>query len=129
MTDQEGLISLLQDCTPLEPIKEPPVAPVPRKGDLSVLVCDVDDWQNASVPEKYDKIQAVVMNSKSAEEVATEVRGMSVPVWLDLVIKMAPKNVKVSGAVSFKHMIDNLAPIDKDQYKFNAVEVEYSEIK
>lgn len=132
--DQEGLISLLRDCTPLPPIKQV-ASPTPRSvqprptAEMGLQTVGDDDWQEAPVGEKWDRIRAAWMNGKTAAEVISEAECMSVPAWLEICVKMAPKNVTVQGQVSFKHMIDNLAPIDKDEYKFNATQVEYEEVR
>jgi len=139
MTDQEGLIGLLRDCTPLQPIRLA-LPPTQRKqlpvttqvGDREVQGLDPElDWQDSPTGEKWDRIRSAFMNGKTAAEVVAEATNLSVPAWLDICVKMAPKNVTVQGEVNFKHMIDNLAPINKEEYKFkaNPIQVEYSEVE
>lgn len=130
MTDQEGLISLLEDCRPLTPVKQPASVPVKRTVGSQELQTVTDaDWQVLPTAEKWDKIRSAWMNGKTAEEIAVTAQEISVLAWLDVCVKMAPKDVKVQGTVSFKHMIDSLAPINKDDYRLGAVEVEFSEVK
>ena len=112
MTDQEGLIKLLNDpqLKPLLPS---------ATGSLSLSSCDAGDvdWQDDPVPIKLEKIRSVLLNSKTADEIATEASMMPVGMWLDLVVKLMPKNIQVSGDINFQHMLADLGPIDKDQYR------------
>lgn len=78
-----------------------------------------DDWQDDPVSTKLEKIRAAFLNGKTAAQVAGEAALMPMGDWLELVVKLSPKNVQVSGAVSFKHMLEELGPIDKEQYRLS----------
>ena len=76
-----------------------------------------EDWKNDPLPLKLDKIRATVLNAKTPSEVHAAAATMPVGDWFELVVKMSPKNIQVDGAISFTHMLAEMAPINKEQYR------------
>ena len=87
-----------------------------------------DDWQNDPIPAKLDKIRAAFLNAKSPTEVQTAAWLMPIGDWLEMVVKLSPKNVQITGGISFRHMLEEFGPIEKDKYRFNAIPVECTEL-
>ena len=87
-----------------------------------------EDWTNDPVPTKLDKIRAAFLNSKTAAEVQTAAWLMPIGDWLEMVVKLSPKNVQITGGISFRHMMEEFGPIEKDKYRFNAIPVECTEL-
>ena len=101
----------------------PPQAEDDVRDAVSVYESDLD-WQDDPVPLKLEKIRAAFLNGKTAAEVENAAAMMLVGDWLELIAKISPKNVQVQGEVSFKHMLEELGPIDKSQYRFKMIEAE-----
>lgn len=125
----DDFIGLLGDDSPvLPPLREMKNGmngtPVP-----AVLAEDAE-WQNDPVPVKLDKIRAAFLNGKTAQEVQDAASLMAIGDWLELVAKIAPKNVQIQGSISFTHMLEEFGPINKEQYRLpgKVVEAEYKEI-
>ena len=83
-----------------------------------------DDWRNDPVPVKLEKIRAAFLNAKRPGEVMAMAGTMAMAEWLELVIKLSPKNVQVSGGISFRHMLEELGPINKEQYRLSGPVIE-----
>lgn len=98
-----------------------PGASVPSNGNGSsgapALIATEDNWQNDPIPTKLDKIRAAFLNAKSPTEVQTAAWLMPIGDWLEMVVKLSPKNVQVTGDISFIHMLDTLGPINKSEYR------------
>lgn len=56
-----------------------------------------DDWSTDPVPVKLEKIRAAFLNAKTAREVTGMASVMAIGDWLDLVIKLSPKQVDVKA--------------------------------
>lgn len=96
---------------------------------VQVPVClTEDDWQADPVPVKLEKIRAAFLNSKTVTDIRMASTTMPIGDWLEMVVKLSPKNIQVQGAVSFKHMLEEYGPIDSSKYKPKAIDVEYKEI-
>jgi hypothetical protein len=137
-TDQEGLMAMLEEAT-LVSSAAPPQAGMDLELDPELefrpsrTVQTEDDWATDPVPTKLEKIRAAFLNSKSAAEVTAAAGNMPVTMWLECVIKLMPKDIKVQGEVSFHHMLEGLGPIDANAYRLGAgpvkvVEAEFSEV-
>lgn len=87
-----------------------------------------EDWTDDPIPTKLDKIRAAFLNSKTAAEVQTAAWLMPIGDWLEMVVKLSPKNVQITGGISFRHMMEEFGPIEKDKYRFNAIPVECTEL-
>lgn len=118
-----------------EDVQLPPLSSsVPSNGNGSgsgapdLAVTEEDDWRNDPIPAKLDKIRAAFLNAKSPTEVHTAAWLMPIGDWLEMVVKLSPKNVQISGGVSFRHMLEEFGPIEKDKYRFNAIPVECMEL-
>jgi hypothetical protein len=110
------MIALLTDCSadPVDCLAERPTGQelAERQG------LEEEDWQEDPVSVKWSKIRATFLNGKTAAEVRKEAEVMPVGTWLDWAIKMAPKDVKVSGEINIAQIVANLGPIDKEAYRF-----------
>ena len=103
------------------PPEEGPPTPVSaEKGDGS--------WLNDPVPVKLEKIRAAFLDAKTPQEVTLQASIMPLGDWLDMVVRLSPKNIQVQGAVSFKHMLEELGPIDKEAYRPKVIDAEFSEM-
>ena len=119
MTDQEGLISLFEECNPQLPEILPP-AVLENKGNgngNNKIVCAEVDWQDDPVPEKWEKIRAAFYNGKTASEVEAAASGMPVGDWLELAAKMAPKQ----GPAIQVNIMQNLAELKRSLVDENVV--------
>lgn len=110
------LISLLEDG-PSADIPELVLEPVqsPQGDETS----DPDDWRTDPVAVKLEKIRSVFLNSKTPFEVRAAAASMPIGLWLEQVVRLMPKDVKVQGEVNFRHMLEGLGPIDKDAYRLS----------
>jgi hypothetical protein len=97
-------------------------------GGTPTVVTEASGWASDPLPAKLDKIRAVFLNAKSPTEVYAEASLMPVGDWLEMVVKMSPKDVKVSGGIAFRHMLADMGPIDKSQYRPQAVQCDYEEV-
>ena len=97
-------------------------------GGTPAVVVEASEWASDPLPAKLDKIRAVFLNAKTPTEVYAEASLMPVGDWLEMVVKMSPKDVKVSGGIAFRHMLADMGPIDKNQYKPQAVQCDYEEV-
>lgn len=90
------------------------------------------DWQNDPVPVKMEKIRAALMNAKTAFDVEDQARRLPVADWIELVAKLAPKNIQVQADFSFKHLVEEFGPIDKEKFRRkkepDAIDAEYKAI-
>lgn len=112
----DGLISLLEDG----PAEVVPDLDLAVEQAPSRVVAEEDDWNSDPVATKLEKIRAVFLNSKSPAEVRAAAGVMPVGLWLEQVIKLMPKDIKVQGEVEFRHMLEGLGPIDKDAYRLGS---------
>ena len=87
-----------------------------------------DGWLDDPASVKLDKIRAVFLNAKTPADVQMEAALMSVGDWLEMVVKLSPKDVKVSGGIAFRHMLADMGPIDKNQYRPKAIACDYEEV-
>lgn len=69
-------------------VPPPPLAPA-LDGDAN--------WQNDPVPVKLEKIRAAVLNARSAAEVTARAALIPIADWLDLVVKLSPKQIDVKS--------------------------------
>jgi len=117
--DSEGFISILEGA--IQTNEPPSLATVP---DFDLVDAaeepSGDSWKDDTVPTKLEKIRAVFLNSKTAAEVRAAAGNMPVGMWLECVIKLMPKDIKVQGEVGFRHMLEGLGPINKDAYRLTA---------
>ena len=95
----------------------------PAGGDKSA-----EGWLDDPASVKLDKIRAVFLNAKTPADVQMEAALMPVCDWLEMVVKLSPKDVKVSGGIAFRHMLADMGPIDKNQYRPKAIACEYEEV-
>ena len=99
--------------------------------DTLIEVKPEEEWAEDTFGNAWNKIRSAFLKSKTAFDVKAYARTLSDAAWLDVVLKMAPRDVKVTGEVNIKHMLSELGPINKNQYRLshnNAVEVEFSEV-
>ena len=130
--DMDDFDSILS-CTDVALAAESLEPTVPSNGNgsngASALAAATDeDWQNDPIPVKLDKIRAAFLNAKSPTEVQAAAWLMPIGDWLEMVVKLSPKNVQITGGISFRHMLEEFGPIEKDKYRFNAIPAEYTEL-
>lgn len=107
--------------------------PVPSNGNgnggtPARTVPAAESWQDDPVSVKLDKIRAIFLNAKTPTEVYAEASLLPIGDWLEMVVKLSPKNVQITGGISFRHMMEEFGPIEKDKYRFNAIPVECTEL-
>ena len=120
--DSEELPPSLSSCLPAVNEKTgPPVSALELVDDI--------EWQNDPVPVKLEKIRAAFLNSRTAGEVMAAGSTMQIGDWLELVVKLSPKNIQVSGGLSFKHMLEEMGPIDKNDYRPKQIECQCEDIQ
>ncbi len=82
-------------------------------------------------PEYVQRFKDTFIKARPLEEVGRYASAMAFRDWMDFVIKLLPKDVKIQGEVSFVHQLASLGPIDKDAYRLtapDAVEAEFCEV-
>jgi len=87
-----------------------------------------DGWMDDPISTKLEKIRAVFLNAKSPMEVFAQASVMRIGDWLEMVVKLSPKDIKVTGGIAFRHMMADMGPIDKDQYRPKTITCEYEEV-
>jgi hypothetical protein len=83
-----------------------------------------------SWPEYLQKVKESFIRARPLSEVQLYASTMSFKDWMDYVIKLLPKDIKIQGEVNFKHLVEELGPIDKSQYRLPepVLEVEFCEV-
>jgi len=135
MADQEGIMELLSGDSSLLSLEEEETSPVPQ-GDMALALPELgelDEWAEDPVGVAWNKIRSVFLRAKSPAQLFIEARNMSTGQWLDYAMKMAPKDLKVTAEFSFKHLLEELGPIDKEKYRVKPqgqiVDAEFSEVE
>lgn len=140
--DQEGLIDLLGSGQDV--LEDMPPASFGEEGNGNgngkkvlgqlIEVKPEEEWAEDSFGNAWNKIRNAFLRSKTAFDIKAYAKTLSEAAWLDIAMKMAPKDVKVTGEISMKHMLEELGPINKDQYRLEAkqsegaVDVEFCEV-
>jgi len=62
------------------------------------------------------RLKDTFVKAKPLYEVQAFASVMAPKDWLDYVIRMMPKDVKVQGAINYKHYFQDLGPINKQNY-------------
>ena len=105
--------------------------------NLSEVVGGRNDIENPT-PEDLSFGQYVLqfkeafIKARPLSEITLYANSMSFKDYMDFVIKMLPKDVKIQGEVNFVHQLASLGPIDKEQYRLNApdtIEADFCEVK
>ena len=124
--DCAGYLDLFEDeATELPPslsVSETAIESEGAPAPALSLVENEEEWKNDPVPVKLEKIRAAFLNSKTVSEVLAAGSMMMIGDWLELVVKLSPKNVQITGGLSFKHMLEELGPINKDDYRPKQIE-------
>ncbi len=83
------------------------------------------DW-----PSYLQKVKETFIRSRPLGDIELYAKGMGFRDWMDYVIKLLPKDIKIESNINFKAMIDGLGPINKDDYRLPEpiVEVEFCEV-
>lgn len=129
--DMDDFNAILASTDVSLPALSPPSGMVERKngnGGAPAGQNDDSEWQNDPVPAKLDKIRAAFLNAKTPAEVYSQAALLPIGDWLEMVVKLSPKDVKITGGISFRHMLEEFGPIEKDKYRFNAIPVECTEV-
>ena len=139
--DQEGLMDLLEsteevDLGELCDLPSDPGLDAQRDeyrkkvlGEL-ITVTPEEEWADDPFAVAWTKIRSAFLSGKDAFSIKAYARTLSEGAWLEMAQKMAPKDVKVTGEVGLRHLLDELGPIDKEKYRIRQVEdVEFSEVK
>lgn len=130
--DDEGIIRLLEESNPVLDLPPSNLPAEPAQSLCPVItVAPEEEWEGEPTGVAWEKVRKAFFSSKSAFEIKAYAMGLTVGAWLDTVLRMAPKDVKVSGEVSLKHVLAELGPIDKDKYRVTGLveDVEFSEVR
>lgn len=122
--EAEDFIKMFKEESTNLPALPPPIA---AEGSPPLPAAS-GDWQEDPLAVKLDKIRAAFLNGKTAGEVEAEAARMHIGDWLELVVKLSPKNIQVKGDVSFRHMLEQMGPIDRETYRFKVIDAEYKEL-
>lgn len=111
------------------------LASAPVDDNLSEVGGDSSVVSDAAVPNDFggyiQRFKEVFIKSRSLEEIRIYAQGMSFRDYLDYVVKLLPKDVKIQGEFSFIHQLELLGPINKTEYLLrapDAVEAEFCEV-
>ena len=88
--------------------------------------------EDLSFGQYVQEFKAAFIKARSLSEITLYASSMSFKDYMDFVVKLLPKDVKVQGEVNFTHQLASLGPIDKDSYRLNApdtVEAEFCEVE
>lgn len=98
-------------------------------GDVSGLA-SADASLDLSWPEYLQKVKESFIKARPLEDVKMIAAAMPFKDWMDYVVKLMPKDIKIQGEVNFKHLVAELGPIDKSVYKLPepVTEVEFCEV-
>ena len=89
--------------------------PSSNSGDVSGLASD-DTSLDLSWPEYLQKVKETFIKARPLADVQMIAGAMPFKDWMDYVVKLMPKDIKIQGEVNFKHLVAELGPIDKSQY-------------
>ncbi len=123
----------VSSLSPSSQAGEPPSPPQLSEGsrDGSGLASS-DPSLDLSWPEYLQKVKETFIKARPLEDVRQFAAGMLFSDWMDYVIKLLPKDIKIQGEVNFKHLIAEFGPIDKSQYRLGSEpveELEFCEVK
>ena len=88
--------------------------------------------EDLSFGQYVQEFKSAFIKARPLSEITLYASSMSFKDYMDFVVKLLPKDVKVQGEVNFTHQLASLGPIDKDSYRLNApdtVEAEFCEVE
>ncbi len=106
--------------------------------DLSEVVGGGTPSSDGSTPvdlsfgQYVQEFKSAFIKARPLSEITLYASSMSFKDYMDFVVKLLPKDVKVQGEVNFTHQLASLGPIDKEQYRLNApdvVEADFCEVE
>lgn len=113
------------------------LASAPGATNLSEVVRDGSNSkepvpEDLSFGQYVQEFKSAFIKARPLSEITLYASSMPFKDYMDFVVKLLPKDVKVQGEVSFVHQLASLGPINKEQYKLNApdtVEAEFCEVE
>lgn len=88
---------------------------------------DGSNLEEATVPGDFSsyvqRFKETFIKSRSLEEIRIYAQGMTFKDYLDYVVKLLPKDVKIQGEFNFVHQLEQLGPIDRSAYLLPEPEV------
>jgi len=88
--------------------------------------------EDLSFGQYVQEFKSAFIKARPLSEITLYASSMSFKDYMDFVVKLLPKDVKVQGEVNFTHQLASLGPIDKDSYRLNApdtIEAEFCEVE
>ena len=88
--------------------------------------------EDLSFGQYVQEFKSAFIKARPLSEITLYASSMSFKDYMDFVVKLLPKDVKVQGEVSFVHQLASLGPIDKEQYRLNApdtIEADFCEVE
>ena len=87
--------------------------------------------EDLSFGQYVQEFKSAFIKARPLSEITLYASSMSFKDYMDFVVKLLPKDVKVQGEVNFTHQLASLGPIDKDSYRLlpePVTDVEFCEI-
>ena len=101
-------------------------------GLASADVASPNGLETAALPwaEYLQKVKETFIKAKPLQEVELLAHNMGFRDWMDYLVKLMPKDIKIESNVNFKAMIATLGPINKDDYRLSepVQDAEFTEI-
>jgi hypothetical protein len=104
--------------SPLAAVASVPVAALaPKDSEEGSGLASDDPSEGLSWTDYLQKVKECFIQAKPLSDVRNFAGLMPFRDWMDYVIKLMPKDIKVQGEVNFKHLVEEFGPIDKRQYQ------------
>lgn len=87
--------------------------------------------RDCSFPEYVKQFKEAFIRAKPLETVSELASGMRFSDWMEMAIKLLPRDVKIQGDFSFVHQLEALGPVNKAEYMLpepQAVEAEFEDV-
>ena len=112
------------------PDLDPNLTTTEGQRDTSGLASDEVSLNDLPWAEYLQMVKERFIRAKPLDVVEEYAANMGFRDWMDYVIKLLPKDIKIESNINFRAMIDSLGPIDKEQYRLPepVVEAEFCEI-
>lgn len=99
-------------------------------GDGSLITTIPNDCDDSGLEfgQYIQRFKETFIKARSLEEIKIFASGMTFKDYLDYVVKLLPKDVKIQGEFNFVHQLEQLGPIDRSAYLLPEPEVVQVEI-
>lgn len=93
-------------------------------------LASADTSLDLSWPEYLQRVKETFIKARPLGDIQMIAGSMPFKDWMDYVVKLMPKDIKIQGEVNFKHLVAELGPIDKSRYLLpeQVTDVEYCEV-